>query len=170
VTRVCKSGKAIEVYYQHSTFEKRKTPWRNGDLYFSGKYTCISIIMHLLLTLTDQCFTINFLVVRFLTLPPFEFAFVPSPRFECAFEPSPSFECVSAPLSPHLLGSAFYNPISFWVRLWALTIQFLGRSPITIQPILHVFIWVGHPLQWDHSFTWVGHPITTRPLFLFPSG
>lgn len=78
VTRVSKSGKAIKVYYQHYNFwEKTKTPWRNGGLYFSGKYTCISIIMHFLATFTYQCFNIIPWVVRFLTLPP----------FECAFEP-----------------------------------------------------------------------------------
>ena len=89
------------------TFEKRKTPWRNGDLYFSSKYTCILIIIHCfqhcqwvfhhhllgsafsnptsfrvcLCALTSQ-------VVCFLTLPPFECAFMPSLPFEGACEPS----------------------------------------------------------------------------------
>ena len=32
------------------------------------------------------------------------------------------------------------------------------------------FIWVGHPLQWDHSFTWVGHPLQWDHSFFFYLG
>jgi hypothetical protein len=58
----------------------------------------------------------------------------------------------SALLSSHLLGSAFCNPTSFRVCIWALTMFCLGRSVITIRPFFHL----------GRS------PITTRPLFLFP--
>jgi len=41
-----------------------------------------------------------------------------STSFDCAFEPS--IIILSVSLSPHLQGSAFPNPTSFLVRLWAL--------------------------------------------------
>ena len=153
MTRVSKSENAIEVYYQHSTFEKRKTSWKNRDLYFSSKYTCILIIMHFLSSLTDWCYTITSRVMRFITLP----------HFKCTFG---SYSLLSVPLSPHLLlsahlsphhlGSSFSNPNSFWMHIWALTtwvVRFITLPPFecvfepsSLSKLFYFSTWVGHPL------------------------
>ena len=47
VARVSKSMKAIKAYYQRlKLLRKGKLHEEKGGLYFSGKYTCILIIMH----------------------------------------------------------------------------------------------------------------------------
>ena len=87
-----------------------------------------------------------------------------------------------------LCGSVFFNPtsFSFWVRFCALT--FFSNAPLNPRfllstPLCPHLLWVGHPLQFDHSpcFFYLGRspitvrpflhlgrsPITTRPLFPF---
>jgi hypothetical protein len=128
--------------------------------------------------------------VRIWALTPsyFEHAFKPSHllilsvplsphfHFECVFEPSPLFRVRCWAIA------------SFWVRLWALTSwvvrcltlppfecafelspsNFLGRLPITIWSILHVFFYLGRsPITMRPFFHLGRSPITTRPLFPF---
>ena len=45
VSRVSKSRKATKTYYKDSNFQDGKSV-KKGDLYFTGKCTCILIIMH----------------------------------------------------------------------------------------------------------------------------
>jgi len=76
--------------------------------------------------------------------------------FECSFEPPSWGQCIFEPYHVIFVRLSF----STWIGHPLQWDPFLGRSPITMRPLL--FFLVGHPLQWD---PFVGRSLITKRPF-----
>jgi len=142
VTRVSKSGKNHQsLLLETQTFEKMKTLWRKGDLYLSGKYTCILIMMY---------YSLHWQIGVSLS-PLFEWVVEASTILANALC-SPTFFPLSAPSSPPPSWVLCFTAY-LWVLLWALIYRVVRF--LTIPPFKCVF---------QSSSPFGSHPFLNAPL------